>query len=303
MPAFLLPIAFALFVWWFTTGAIIFLDNLPQRTFRWSMLGITLCAGFAFNRLPSVGGDVSVHGAYAGFVCAIVIWGWQEMSFLMGVVTGPRRQECEPDCGGFRHFIHGVQVVIYHELAILAGAVGIAFLNWGAANQVAFLTYAILWGMRVSAKLCLFLGVRNVSERFLPPHLAYLGGFFHRRPMNALLPVSVSVGSVLAVILIQRAGDPRATPFEAISAIFLGTMMVLGVIEHWFLVIPVPFEAIWDWYLRARLKQVEPSAALQPLPDLQPLPACCPISSLSPPRPVPLQVLPVSKFKPSPASH
>ena len=28
--------------------------------------------------------------------------------------------------------------------------------------------------MRTSAKLNLFLGVRNLSEEFLPPHLAYL---------------------------------------------------------------------------------------------------------------------------------
>ena len=27
------PILFALFVWWFSTGAIVFLDGLPPRTF------------------------------------------------------------------------------------------------------------------------------------------------------------------------------------------------------------------------------------------------------------------------------
>jgi putative photosynthetic complex assembly protein 2 len=33
------PALFALFIWWFSTGAIIWLDGLPARTYRWSMLG------------------------------------------------------------------------------------------------------------------------------------------------------------------------------------------------------------------------------------------------------------------------
>jgi putative photosynthetic complex assembly protein 2 len=42
-------------------------------------------------------------------------------------------------------------------------------------NQVGTGTFAVLWVMRISAKLNLFLGVRNLSEELLPPHLAYLG--------------------------------------------------------------------------------------------------------------------------------
>lgn len=259
------PVAIALFVWWFSTGAIICLDNLPARTFRWSMLGITLLAGLAFHRMPSVADDLSVHGAYAGFVCALVIWGWQEMSFLMGVVTGPRKTACVPGCHGWVHFTHGVQVVIYHELAILAGFVAILLFSWGGANQVATETYAILWGMRVSAKLCLFLGVRNVTERFLPPHLAYLGSFFRRRRMNALLPLSVLIGCWFSVVLIRRVFAATGPGFEQVAACLLATMMVLGVVEHLALVAPVPFEALWNWYLRTR-RPVPPTA----------VPACCP---------------------------
>ncbi|MBV8868454.1 MAG: DUF3623 family protein, partial [Acetobacteraceae bacterium] len=42
MAHYLAPVLFALFVWWFSTGLIIFLDGLPRRTFRWSMLGATV---------------------------------------------------------------------------------------------------------------------------------------------------------------------------------------------------------------------------------------------------------------------
>ena len=276
-----LPIGFALFVWWFSTGVIIFLDNLPQRSFRWSMLGVTLLAGLAFHRLGTASADVSVHGAYAGFVCALTIWAWQEMSFLMGVITGPRRVACAPECRGWAHFRHGVQVVIHHEVAIAAGAVAIAAFCWGGANQVALATYVILWGMRVSAKLCLFLGVRNVSERFLPPHLAYLGCFFRQRRMNALLPVSVLVGSVLSGLIIQRAMAAPAGSFDAVAATLVATMAVLGVVEHVMLVLPIPFEALWNWYLRTRAAG-RAEAVLSPI---EPLAPCCPHAA---PQPAPV---------------
>ncbi len=247
-----LPIAFALFVWWASTGLIIFLDHLPRRTFPISLLGASVLAGFAFQALGWIGDDTTVRGAYAGFVVALIVWGWQEMSFLMGIITGPRKHACPHDCRGWKHFIHGVQVVIYHELAIMAGFAAILAFSWGGANQVATWTYAILWGMRVSAKLNLFLGVRNVSERFLPVHLRYLGSFFRQRPMNALMPLSVTFGMILSVVLVQRAAHADASEFAATSATFLAAMMVLGVVEHWALVIPVPFEDLWNWYLQKR---------------------------------------------------
>ena len=36
-----LPVLFALFVWWFSTGAILYSTACRARTFRWSMLGAT----------------------------------------------------------------------------------------------------------------------------------------------------------------------------------------------------------------------------------------------------------------------
>ncbi|HQU05326.1 MAG TPA: DUF3623 family protein, partial [Acidocella sp.] len=42
MHNYVFPAMFALFVWWFSSGAMIFLDNLPRKTFKWSMLGATI---------------------------------------------------------------------------------------------------------------------------------------------------------------------------------------------------------------------------------------------------------------------
>ena len=42
MLSYLLPALYALFAWWFSTGLVMYLDGLPQRTFRWSMAGATV---------------------------------------------------------------------------------------------------------------------------------------------------------------------------------------------------------------------------------------------------------------------
>ena len=252
MTQFGYPAIYALFVWWFSTGVIILLDNLPARTFRWSMTAGTVLFTVSLHRLGATASDTSLAGAYAAFTYAVLAWGWQEMSFFMGYVTGPRRHGCAPDCGGFRHFRHGIEACLYHELAIIATAVVIAGLTWGAPNQVGLWTFLLLWAMRQSAKLNFFLGVLNVGEQFLPPHLGYLRSFMRKKPMNLLLPFSVTGGTVVATILIQRACEPGLGEARAAGLAFLITMLVLAVLEHWVLVLPLPFEKLWSWVLRWR---------------------------------------------------
>jgi putative photosynthetic complex assembly protein 2 len=201
-------------VWWFATGIILFLDGLPPASFRWSMSAATLLLAAALYVLHTSSSDVSVRGAYTAFSCAIVVWGWLEMSFLMGLLTGPRRHACLERCSGWSHFVHAVQAIIYNELATLAGAATVTYCTWNAQNKIALWTYLILWSMRLSAKLNLFFGVPNLGENFLPAHLQYLRSFFRKRPMNFLFPISVSASTIGVAILVQRYladGTPMAT--------------------------------------------------------------------------------------------
>ena len=61
--------------------------------------------------------------------------------------------------------------ILYHELAIVATALAVVAVTWGGANQVGTWTFLLLWAMRLSAKLNVFLGVPNLTEQFLPEHL------------------------------------------------------------------------------------------------------------------------------------
>ena len=183
------PLLFTLFLWWFSTGVILHLDGLPKRTFRWTMLGATVVAAFGFIGLVVSSGVTTPASAYCAFTCALLIWAWQEVAFLLGIVTGPNRAPCPPGVVGWRRTVLAFRTVAHHEAALVLLGVGVLLASWGQPNHTGVWTFAILWAMRQSAKLNVFLGVRNLSEEFLPPHLAYLQTYFKRARMNCAVAV------------------------------------------------------------------------------------------------------------------
>ncbi len=252
MSTYGLPVLYVLLMWWVSTGVVLYLDGLPRRTHRWSLLGATAVALVALYGLTLSSREVSVSGAFVAFTGAMLVWGWLELSFLTGIATGPRKHSCAESCAGWRHFLHAVEAILYHELALIGGAALIAVATWDRPNEVGIWTFLILWGMRASAKLNLFLGVRNLSEEFLPEQLQYLKSFFSCKPMNLLFPVSVTVSTVIGTLLLQVALADDATAFEVAGFTLLATLMGLAVLEHWFLVLPVPANELWRWGLRWR---------------------------------------------------
>jgi putative photosynthetic complex assembly protein 2 len=243
-----LPPLFAILVWWLGTGVVMLLDGMPRTTFRWSLAISTLIALGALVCIARSADNAGVAGAYAAFTCAVLVWGWHELAFLTGWLTGPRKAVCSAPLHGPTRFNEAVQAILWHELAIIAMGIAIAALTWGGANQVATWTFALLWVMRLSAKFNLFLGVRNRGEEFLPPHLRYIGSYFRRRSMNALLPLSVLGGVAVAAWMVDAAigagGALRA------GLLLVCSMLVLAVIEHLLLVTPLPASLLWRWAMK-----------------------------------------------------
>jgi putative photosynthetic complex assembly protein 2 len=244
-----LPPLFALFVWWFGTGVVMLLDGLPRVTFGWSLSISSLIAAAALVCIVRGAHNVSVAGAYAGFTCAVLVWGWHELAFLTGWLTGPRKRECSAPAHGPTRFQEAVQAILWHELAIIGTGLAIAALTWGGTNQVATWTFALLWAMRLSAKFNLFLGVRNRGEEFLPTHLLYLGSYFRHRSMNGLWPLSLGAGAVVAVGLVATAID--ASGAARIGQLLVASMLVLALVEHLLMVTPLSATALWRWALRS----------------------------------------------------
>ncbi len=244
---------FVLFLWWASTGVVLYLDGLPRGTFAWSVGAATLLLAGALYGIGSSAQDPTPRGAYLAFGCALLVWAWIELTFYTGLVTGPRRHACPPGCSGARHFGHAVMASLYHEIAIVLVAGGVALLTWGAANQFALWTLLVLAWMHESARLNVLFGVANLNAEFLPDHLAYLRSFMRERAMNLFFPVSVTASTLAAMLLVQRAAA-SGTMFAATGLTLLAAMMVLAILEHWFLVLPIPAAALWRWALRSRLR-------------------------------------------------
>lgn len=260
-----LPVAFAVFVWWFSTGLVLWLDGLPRTTFGLNRLLSSLLALFAFAGIAHAAQQTGAAAAYCGFVCALLVWGWHELSFLTGWVTGPRRHAASAEAGGWRRFVQALQAILWHELGILGSGIAIAWLSWGQPNQVAAATFAVLWLMRISAKLNVFLGVRNLSVELLPAHLAYLGSYFRCRPMNALFPWAVLIACGVTVLIVRAALQAPAGSAEQVGAMLVSTLLILAIVEHALLVLPVDATGLWRWALRDR---TPPQAALLATPVL-----------------------------------
>lgn len=272
-----LPVLYTLFAWWFSTGVILYLDGLPPRTFPFTLQCATVLLGAALWALVHTRNDTSVAGAYCAFTCALLVWAWQEVAFLLGVVTGPRRSACPPGATGWRRTGYALQAVLYHELALIVLAIAVVACVGPGENRVGLWTFMTLWVMRQSAKINIFLGVRNLGENFLPPHIAYLKTYFRRAPMNVLFPFSVTLATGAAILVWMHLFSGVPGPFETAGIALVGTMLALGALEHWLLVLPLPTEALWRWGMRSHV-------ASATAPPVAPVPVKVPAASPAAPR-------------------
>jgi putative photosynthetic complex assembly protein 2 len=247
---FALPVVVALLVWWASTGVVLYLDGLPKRTFPWSIALSSWLALCALAGLYMSAKSTTPGAAYLAFGSAIVLWGWHELTFLTGFITGPRKHASDAPASRWTHAMQATEALIYHEVAIALTIGVLLVLTGGEPNQFGLWTFVGLWLMRLSSKFNLFLGARNLGEEFLPQHLKYLSGFMRRRPMNALFPFSVALGVVAVVVAAMRALAPAATDHEVTGYILLASILALGVLEHVLLMLPISTAGLWRWGMR-----------------------------------------------------
>jgi len=239
------PILFALGIWWFSTVLMMWRSQRAAPGCTPTMVVMSLLAVAGLVAIWVTRDAQGVAGAYVAFTGALAIWAWHEMSYFLGVVTGPRPRACPPGVSGRRRFALGVQASLWHELAIVATAVGLLVLVAGSTNPFGALTFVLLWLMRWSAKLNIFLGVRNLHEEFWPDHLRYLGSYVRTAPMNPLFPVSmVLAGLALAFMVGQAISAPGPGLYQA-GWLLLAALMVLAMLEHLLMFLQVPDDILW----------------------------------------------------------
>ncbi|MCL4186335.1 MAG: DUF3623 family protein [Rhodobacteraceae bacterium] len=261
----------ALFAWWFSTGIILLAVRLADRTGpgahrQCALLTLPVLAlGLAGFResLPMDGAE----GAYLGFLAALAIWGWVELAFLTGVLTGPNTRPCPPGRPEWERFIRAWGTIAWHEMALVALTIGLGLAAWEAPNPTGFYCFAVLFFARVSAKLNLFFGVPRINVAFLPRPLAHLPSHFRIARRNRLYPVSVTALSLATGCWLERLWWAEA-PGEVVGYALLATLTGLALLEHWFMVLPLPDERLWRWMLPAPVPAPAPrQPPLRPTED------------------------------------
>jgi putative photosynthetic complex assembly protein 2 len=243
-----LPALFTILMWWFSTGLVLCAVRRPQHTRALSLwIATTLLVAGGYG-LYVTAHDTSMTGVYGGFVAALVVWGWHELTFLLGIVTGPQTTPCASKRHERAPLMESIGTVAYHELAIAVTGLAVFALTYGGENTTGLWTYMILWILRLSAKINVYLGVPNLTEEFLPKHLQYLKTYFCHRPMNMFFPVSITGATIATAMLIGTASD-ATTDASAASATILATLMGLALVEHWFMVLPFDSTQLWKWGL------------------------------------------------------
>ena len=248
----------ALFAWWFATGAILWrvrvADNRARAgdgdAHRMSVL-VSLpvfAAGVALAQASVT--DASATGTYLGFAATLALWGWIELAFLSGVIAGPNSQACPPFARPADRFWRAVGTIAWHEAALVATLVALAWISHAAVNPFAFYTFALLFAARISAKFNLFFGVPRINTQFLPLPLQHLPSHFRYARMNALFPLSVSALTAATALLLERTAA-ATTPGSTIGFALLTCLCALALLEHWFMVLPLPDEKLWRWMLPA----------------------------------------------------
>lgn len=259
----LAAIGFVILLWWSATGAIFALDALPRRTFRFSLGAATLVLLASLIALGFSAPHATPVAAFVSFAAAIGVWAWNELLFLTGFVTGPNREPARAGLSGWPRFRAAAGSVIHHEVVILASGIAVAALTAVGPNRVGLWTFMVLWAMRLSAKLNIYVGVPNPGERFLPEHLRYLAGHFRKAPVGGFFAATVSAATIaLALIALYGAGD-EPTGFEIAGVSLVATLLALAVIEHVFLALPWDSAALWG----ARVKAANDNRRLKKPPS------------------------------------
>jgi putative photosynthetic complex assembly protein 2 len=244
----------ALFLWWFSTGAILVAVRHADRAGRRTSVTATVAAlpvlVLGLWGFDATLGDLSTGAVYFAFLAALAIWGWVEFAFLTGTVTGPVLQPCPSDLPEWERFIRAWGTVAYHEMLLAALLIVLWIHAHGTPHVFGFWTFAVLYAARISAKLNLFFGVPRINVEFLPTALRHLPSHFRIARLNWMFPVSVTALTFAVACWLERL-FAAGSPGETVGFALLAALTSLALLEHWLMVLPLPDAKLWRWMLPA----------------------------------------------------
>lgn len=190
------------------------------------------------------------------------------MAFLTGWLTGPRRVALDAGLGLRQRFIQSLQVLLHHELALVFNFAVLLFLQQGQPNHMALCTFALLWCMRLSAKLNLFFGVPFVGEHYLPAHLRYIGSYFKQAPVTLCFYLTMGISCITWAWMVWEVQSGLVLVNAA--WVLLSSLLGLAIIEHVLMVFALPLQKLWGWAMQRSPYRLDTSTPELPVPVVLP---------------------------------
>jgi putative photosynthetic complex assembly protein 2 len=255
--AFLSAIVVASIAWWVATGLVLALARAGSRHLGAVMAVATGVAFAGIAGLVATHDETTVSSAYIAFFSALALWAWHETTFLIGLLTGPRRVEASQAPLETSRFRAAFLTVRDHELALAATVMALAWFIAGAENTTGLLTFALMWVMRISTKLNIYLGARHAISEMLPNRLSYLKSYFRTDRTSGWFYVSLS-GTAMVLGWLSHAAATASTGHDIAKWTLLACFAALALLEHLFLVLPVRDSALWAWAMERKNKTQSP---------------------------------------------
>ncbi|MDG1932091.1 MAG: putative photosynthetic complex assembly protein PuhE [Luminiphilus sp.] len=241
-----LALAVAVLLWWLMTGLALMSVHQPPARKRAIFALVSLLALAALFGVEMNAARHTTSATIAGFAMGLVIWAWLELSYLMGYITGPIKRPAAASMRLPQRFYNALGTTIYHEVLVV-GVVGIVcILGAGLPNPTIQNTLAVLWLMRWSTKLNLFLGVRHFNSQWLPDNMRYITSYL-KAGKNSWFIFFSTIFAAYCTYLLFSFGQIAAEPASALSLFLVGWLAVLAVLEHCFLMMPMGETALWRW--------------------------------------------------------
>ena len=228
--------------WWVATGVTLAMQR-SAFTSTASVIAATVFAVVGCLLIVKSRHETTVHGARLAFLGSALVWWWCSTLFYAGVgihiadniPTGPRTLAL-----AFR----AIEATVRPDLLGVCALILVAALVWPKPNRTAFWTLLVFFGTLQTAKLNVFMGVRNSGVDWLPEHLVGLSQFFGPPQNSPLLPVTIGG---LAVSFVVSAAMSRAatSAFHKHMLAMLSFLLGLALLEHVFLGVNLTLP-LWD---------------------------------------------------------
>lgn len=244
MSTALTSFVFVLLVWWAGTAVVLLLQHRLQPTATATRWLLPCAAVSSFAVLIACSAYTQVAAMIGAFVAAIVLWGCIELSYYLGLLTGTHSRPCPPSLSGWTRFRTALATSIWHELAALGTGAALTIALWNSVNPTGLYAFLVLWLMRWSAKLNLYLGVPCFETGWFPKRLAHLPSYMNRQAVTPFFFLSVGAASVGVVGLLVSAS--RTAGAEAMIYSLPAVMLLLAIVEHVFMALPIADTRLWQ---------------------------------------------------------